>query len=52
MSSWRCRPAVGEFTLELELADPTAAVAFLPGRGFVLLDTAVTPELAAEGLGA
>ena len=40
----------GEFSLELELADPTAAVAFLPGGGFVLLDTAVTPELAAEGL--
>ena len=40
----------GEFTLELELADPTAAVAFLPGSGFVLLDTAMTPELAAEGL--
>ena len=40
----------GEFTLELELADPAAAVAFLPGSGFVLLDTAVTPELAAEGL--
>ena len=41
---------VGEFTLELELDDPAAAVVFLPGRGFVVLDTRVTPELAAEGL--
>ena len=41
---------VGEFTLELELDDPAAAVVFLPGRGFVVLDTGVTPELAAEGL--
>jgi len=40
----------GEYTLELELDDPAAAVAFLPGSGFVLLDTRVTPELAAEGL--
>ncbi|MBX9470660.1 isoleucine--tRNA ligase [Microcella sp.] len=40
----------GEYTLELELDDPAAAVAFLPGTGFVLLDTRVTPELAAEGL--
>jgi isoleucyl-tRNA synthetase len=40
----------GEYTLELELDDPAAAVAFLPGAGFVLLDTRVTPELAAEGL--
>ena len=40
----------GEFTLELELADPAAAVVFLPGQGFVLLDTTVTPELEAEGL--
>lgn len=40
----------GEFTLELELADPAAAVVFLPGSGFVLLDTTVTPELEAEGL--
>lgn len=38
----------GEYTLELD--DPAAAVAFLPGSGFVLLDTRVTPELAAEGL--
>jgi isoleucyl-tRNA synthetase len=40
----------GEYTLELELDDPAAAVAFLPGSGFVLLDTRVTRELAAEGL--
>jgi len=40
----------GEFTLELELNDPAAAVVFLPHSGFVLLDTRVTPELAAEGL--
>jgi isoleucyl-tRNA synthetase len=40
----------GEFTLELELDDPAAAVSFLPGSGFVLLDTRVTPELEAEGL--
>ncbi len=40
----------GEYTLELELDDPAAAVVFLPGSGFVLLDTRVTPELAAEGL--
>ncbi|OYX54838.1 MAG: isoleucine--tRNA ligase, partial [Micrococcales bacterium 32-70-13] len=42
----------GEYTLELELEldDPAAAVVFLPGSGFVLLDTRVTPELAAEGL--
>lgn len=40
----------GEYSLELELDDPAAAVVFLPGKGFVLLDTTVTPELAAEGL--
>jgi isoleucyl-tRNA synthetase len=40
----------GEYTLELELDDPAAAVMFLAGTGFVLLDTNVTPELAAEGL--
>lgn len=40
----------GEFTLELELEDPAAAVVFLPGSGFVLLDTTVTPELEAEGV--
>ncbi|MEO5535300.1 MAG: isoleucine--tRNA ligase [Pseudolysinimonas sp.] len=40
----------GEFELELFAADPEAAVAFLPGGGFVVLDTTVTPELEAEGL--
>lgn len=40
----------GEYTLELELDDPAAAVSFLPGSGFVLLDTRMTPELEAEGL--
>jgi isoleucyl-tRNA synthetase len=42
----------GEFTLETVAgaADDTTAVGVLPGGGFVVLDTAVTPELAAEGL--
>ncbi|GAA1419589.1 isoleucine--tRNA ligase [Agrococcus citreus] len=40
----------GEFELVLEVADETAAVGFLPGGGFVVLDTATTPELEAEGL--
>jgi isoleucyl-tRNA synthetase len=43
----------GEFDLvvELETDDASAgAVASLPGGGFVLLDTRVTAELAAEGL--
>jgi isoleucyl-tRNA synthetase len=39
----------GEFELQLDLADPSSAVAFLPGGGFVLLATEVTPELRAEG---
>jgi isoleucyl-tRNA synthetase len=39
----------GEFELTLDLADPTSAVAFLPGGGFVLLATEVTPELESEG---
>ena len=42
--------APGEYELELTLADDTAAIAFLPSGGFVVLDTVVTPELAAEGL--
>ena len=41
---------MGEFTLELQLADAGAAVSFLPDGGFVVLDTALTPQLAAEGL--
>ena len=40
----------GEYELALEVADETAAVGFLPGGGFVVLDTATTPELEAEGL--
>ncbi|ROS59600.1 isoleucyl-tRNA synthetase [Frigoribacterium sp. PhB160] len=40
----------GEFTLELAVADPTAAIGFVGDGGFVLLDTATTPELEAEGL--
>lgn len=39
-----------EYELVLATADPGAAVAFLSGGGFVVLDTAVTPELEAEGL--
>jgi isoleucyl-tRNA synthetase len=39
----------GEYDLVLATADPGAAVAFL-ADGFVVLDTAVTPELEAEGL--
>jgi isoleucyl-tRNA synthetase len=39
----------GEYDLVLATADPDAAVAFL-ADGFVVLDTAVTPELEAEGL--
>ncbi|HET8866740.1 MAG TPA: class I tRNA ligase family protein, partial [Agrococcus sp.] len=40
----------GEYDLALEVADETAAVGFLPAGGFVVLDTATTPELEAEGL--
>lgn len=43
----------GEYDLVLETAsdgDGTSALALLPGGGFVLLDTATTPELEAEGL--
>jgi isoleucyl-tRNA synthetase len=40
----------GEYELVLATADPDAAVAFLGDAGFVVLDTAVTPELEAEGL--
>src|SRR5690606_13515926 len=40
----------GEFELELESRDEHDAVAFLSGGGFVLLQTATTPELEAEGL--
>jgi isoleucyl-tRNA synthetase len=40
----------GEYTLETVLTGGAGATAPLPGGGFILLDTAVTPELAAEGL--
>jgi isoleucyl-tRNA synthetase len=40
----------GEYDLELEAADPQSAIAFLESGGFVILDTALTPELEAEGL--
>jgi isoleucyl-tRNA synthetase len=40
----------GEYELELQAADPDRAIAFLPRGGFVVLDTAITPELEAEGL--
>jgi isoleucyl-tRNA synthetase len=42
----------GEYTLETVAADidDESATAVLPRGGFVVLDTAVTPELAAEGL--
>ncbi len=41
-----------EYTLETVVAESAggAAVAVLPGGGFVVLNTEVTPELAAEGL--
>jgi isoleucyl-tRNA synthetase len=40
----------GEFTIETVVADSAGATATLPGGGFIVLDTAVTPQLAAEGL--
>jgi isoleucyl-tRNA synthetase len=42
----------GEYTLETVAgaASDDVAVGMLPGGGFVVLDTVVTPELAAEGL--
>jgi isoleucyl-tRNA synthetase len=44
----------GEYALQTVVADAQPddqrAVAMLPGGGFLILDTAVTPELAAEGL--
>jgi isoleucyl-tRNA synthetase len=41
----------GEYTLETVVADDSGhtAVAVLPGGGFVVLDTALTPALEAEG---
>jgi isoleucyl-tRNA synthetase len=40
----------GEFELRFELPAGDSAIAFLVDGGFVVLDTEVTPELAAEGL--
>jgi isoleucyl-tRNA synthetase len=41
----------GEFTLEtVASGGEDAATGMLPGGGFVVLDTAVTPELEAEGV--
>ncbi|HET7279218.1 MAG TPA: DUF5915 domain-containing protein, partial [Dermatophilaceae bacterium] len=43
----------GEYTLETvvpQSGDKSRATAMLPGGGFVVLDTTVTPELATEGL--
>ena len=43
----------GEYALETVVdsaAGSSAATGLLPGGGFVVLDTAVTPELAAEGM--
>ena len=41
----------GEYELELQARDETQAITFLPGGGFVLLDTETTTEaLEAEGL--
>jgi isoleucyl-tRNA synthetase len=40
----------GEYELELQAADADQAIAFLPGGGFVVLDSHLTPELEAEGL--
>jgi isoleucyl-tRNA synthetase len=42
--------ADGEYTVETVLAEGSGAAAPLPGGGFLVLDTEVTPELAAEGL--
>jgi isoleucyl-tRNA synthetase len=39
----------GEYTLEA-VADGDSSTGMLPGGGFVVLDTAVTPELEAEGV--
>ncbi len=39
-----------EFELTLESSDPSSAIAFLGGGGFVILDTEITPDLEAEGL--
>ena len=40
----------GEYELVLEAPEGAGAIQFLPGGGFVVLNTATTPELEAEGL--
>ena len=40
----------GEYELELQARDESQAITFLPGGGFVLLDTETTEALEAEGL--
>ncbi len=40
----------GEYELVLEAAGADSAIAFLPGDGFVVLDTHLKPELEAEGV--
>jgi isoleucyl-tRNA synthetase len=40
----------GEYELELTSPGDDVAVGFLPGGGFVLLDTTITDELSREGL--
>jgi isoleucyl-tRNA synthetase len=40
----------GEYTLETVADDADATMAMLRGGGFVVLDTHITPDLAAEGL--
>jgi isoleucyl-tRNA synthetase len=42
--------ADGEYTVETVLAEGSGATTALPGGGFLVLDTEITPELAAEGL--
>ncbi|WJK43942.1 isoleucine--tRNA ligase [Solwaraspora sp. WMMA2056] len=44
------RLAEGEYELKLVAADPDSSAPLPAGQGVVVLDTTVTPELAAEGL--
>ena len=46
----RGHPAEGEYELRLVAADAEHSAPLPGGEGVVVLDTAVTPELAAEGL--
>ena len=51
MTAGGLRLQEGEYTLEtVASGGEDAATGMLPGGGFVVLDTAVTPELAAEGV--